>query len=187
MVVTDDEIFAGRMRRFRNHGIDTDHRQREAANTWAYQMIELGYNYRITDLQAALGTSQLAKLPGWLDKRRALAAAYDAALAAVEGAHPLMARPGNMHAHHLYVVRLNDSGARGRMFAGLRQQGIGVNVHYLPVYLHPYYRETFRTAPGLCPHAEAAYESIVTLPLHQGMDETDVVRVVHALRRELGA
>lgn len=187
MVVTDDAILAGRMRRFRNHGIDTDHRQREAANTWAYQMIELGYNYRITDLQAALGTSQLAKLPDWLDKRRALAAAYDAALADVEGAHPLIVRPGNMHAYHLYVVRLNDSGARGRIFAGLRQQGIGVNVHYLPVHLHPYYRETFLTTPGLCPHAEAAYESIVTLPLHQGMDKNDVIRVVHALRRELGA
>ncbi|MCX5876798.1 MAG: UDP-4-amino-4,6-dideoxy-N-acetyl-beta-L-altrosamine transaminase [Deltaproteobacteria bacterium] len=186
MVVTDNPELAARMRRFRNHGIDTDHRQREVAGTWAYQMVELGYNYRLTDLQAALGTSQLAKLPGWLKKRRKLAAVYDAALGNVAAVKSLAVRPGNEHAYHLYVVRLVDSGVRGQIFAGLRQQGIGANVHYLPVHLHPYYQETFRTLPGLCPCAEAAYETILTLPLHQGMDENDVTRVVHVLRQELG-
>lgn len=185
MVATDSPEMAARMRRFRNHGIDTDHRQRETAGTWAYQMVELGYNYRITDLQAALGTSQLAKLPSWLEKRRKLAAAYDVALAKIAAACPLAVRLGNEHAYHLYVVRLADSGVRGRIFAGLRQQGIGVNVHYLPVHLHPYYRDAFRTAPGLCPKAEAAYDCILTLPLHQGMDEADMARVVGALKQEL--
>ncbi|HIJ90251.1 MAG: UDP-4-amino-4,6-dideoxy-N-acetyl-beta-L-altrosamine transaminase [Desulfobulbaceae bacterium] len=187
MVVTDNRELAARMRRFRNHGIDTDHRQRETVGTWAYQMVELGYNYRLTDLQAALGTSQLAKLPGWLEKRRKLAAAYDTDLANVTAVRPLAVRSGDEHAYHLYVVRLADSGVRGRIFAGLRQQGIGANVHYLPVHLHPYYQDAFHTAPGLCPTAEAAYDCILTLPLHQGMEETDVVRVVHVLRQELGA
>jgi len=187
MVVTDNPELAARMRRFRNHGIDTDHRQREASGTWAYQMVGLGYNYRLTDLQAALGTNQLAKLPGWLEKRRVLAAIYDAALAKVAAVRSIVVRPNNEHAYHLYVVRLVDRDMRGRIFAGLRQHSIGANVHYLPVHLHPYYREVFHTVPGLCPNAEAAYDCILTLPLHQGMDEADVDRVVHVLKQELVA
>lgn len=185
MVVTDNPELAARMRRFRNHGIDSDHRQREVAGTWAYQMVALGYNYRLTDFQAALGINQLRKLPAWLGVRRSLAAAYDAALSDLASVRPIAVRRGNGHAFHLYVVRLADSSQRGRIFAALRQQGVGVNVHYLPVHLHPYYRESFRTAPGLCPKAEEAYEHILTLPLHQGMVAEDVDRVVHALRLEL--
>jgi UDP-4-amino-4,6-dideoxy-N-acetyl-beta-L-altrosamine transaminase len=187
MVVTDNSELAARMRRFRNHGIDTDHRQREASGTWSYQMVELGYNYRITDLQAALGMSQLAKLPGWLEKRRKLAAAYGTALDNIASVKPLAVRLGNGHAYHLYVVRLADSKVRRQIFDGLRRQRIGANVHYLPVHLHPYYQGAFHTAPGLCPNAEAAYDYILTLPLHQGMDETDVARVANALRQELDA
>lgn len=187
MVVTDDQALASRMRRFRNHGIDTDHRQREAAGTWAYQMVDLGYNYRMTDLQAALGTSQLRRLPAWLAQRRTLASCYDAALAGAMEARPLRREPERLHAFHLYVVQLAKDGDRGRIFDGLRREGIGVNVHYLPVHLHPFYRNRFGTAPGLCPIAEAAYERILTLPLHQGMHESDVERVMQALRLELAA
>jgi len=185
MVVTDDDEKAAAMRRFRNHGIDTDHRQREADNTWEYAMVELGMNYRLTDIQCALGLSQLAKLPIWLERRRRLAGSYDALLREAEAVLPLARRPEAEHAYHLYVVRLADGEARRRAFAHLRQQGIGANVHYLPVYLHPFYRDRFQTGPGLCPNAESAYETILTLPLHPGMEEEEVGRVVGTLKEVL--
>ena len=185
MVTSDDEALAERARRFRNHGIDSDLRQREALGTWAYSMLDLGYNYRLSDLHAALGTSQLRKLPAWLERRRRLAARYDAALAELPGLEPLARLPGAEHAYHLYVVRLRTASPaedRRRLFDGLRRQGIGVNVHYLPVHLHPYYRRTFGTGPGLCPRAEAAYDGILSLPLFPAMADADVDRVVAACR-----
>lgn len=184
MVVTGDAGLADVMRRFRNHGIATDHRQREEAGTWLYDMAVLGYNYRLTDLQCALGMSQLRKLPEWLARRRVLAAGYDALLADSACAAPLSRRDDCEHAFHLYVVRLAGNSERRKVFAGMRQRGIGVNVHYLPVHLHTYYQRTWHTGPGLCPVAEAAYERLLTLPLHQGMDEEDVARVAQALREE---
>lgn len=186
MVMTGNEAWARKMRCFRNHGIDTDHRQREFSGTWSYAMGELGYNYRITDLQCALGLSQLRKLPRWLASRRELAARYDSLLADNGKAVPLGRRGDNEHAFHLYVVRLAAGLDRKASFDGLRQQGIGVNVHYLPVHLQPYYQRVWHTGPGLCPVAEAVYERILTLPLHQGMGEADVARVMAALARVCG-
>jgi perosamine synthetase len=188
MVTSDDEALAERTRRFRNHGIDSDLRQREAQGTWSYSMLELGYNYRLSDLHAALGISQLRKLPAWLDRRRRLAAGYDAMLAELPGLEPLGRLPGAEHAYHLYVVRLRTASPaedRRRLFDGLRRQGIGVNVHYLPVHLHPYYRRTFGTGPGLCPRAETAYDAILSLPLFPAMADADVERVVSACRSVL--
>lgn len=176
MVVTDNERYAETMRRFRNHGIATDHRQREALGTWQYAMVELGYNYRITDFQCALGSSQLAKLPAFLERRRQLARLYDQAFASSDAIRPLAVRPRVMHAWHLYVVRLR--GAREAMFQGLRKRGIGVNVHYLPVHLHPFYQERFGYRQGLCPVAESAYETILSLPLWPGMDDEQLAWVV---------
>lgn len=181
MVVTDNEAWAATMRSFRNHGIDTDHRQREISGTWAYAMEGLGYNYRLTDLQSALGLSQLRKLPAWLMQRRELARHYHGLLAADERVAPLACRAGNEHAFHLYVVQLAAGVERKKVYDGLRQQGIGVNVHYLPVHLHPYYQRALRTGPGLCPVAEEAYGRILTLPLHQGMGEAEAARVAAAL------
>ena len=181
MVVTDNGERAGKMRSFRNHGIDTDHRQRERSGTWAYAMEGLGYNYRLTDLQCALGRSQLGKLPAWLAQRRRLAHDYDGLLLADERVMPLARRADNEHAFHLYVVRLAAALDRKAIFDGLRQRGVGVNVHYLPVHLHPYYQRVWQTGPGLCPVAEAAYGRILTLPLHQGMGEAEVARVAAAL------
>lgn len=181
MATTDDAELANRMRLFRNHGVTTDHRQREAAGSWFYEMTDLGYNYRITDIQCALGVSQLRKLPAWLERRRQIAARYDAAFAATPGVRPLAVRPDAGHAYHLYVIRLTG-GDRGRAFAALRAAGIGANVHYIPVHLHPYYRRRFGTGPGLCPVAESAYEQIVSLPMFPRMTDADVDRVVRAVR-----
>ena len=186
MITTDEPALARRMRVFRNHGITTDHRQRAEQGAWFYEMVELGYNYRLTDLQCALGMSQLAKLPAWAARRRRLAARYDRALAAVPGVAPLARRPEVDHAYHLYVVRLAGDRLQGRrqdVFTALRAAGILANVHYVPVYLHPYYRRTFDTAPGLCPRAEAAYADMLTLPLFPAMGEGDVDRVVAEFAR----
>lgn len=181
MVVTDNPDLAETMRRFRNHGISTDHRQREALGTWQYAMVELGYNYRITDFQCALGMSQLAKLPSFLERRRELARLYDQAFAPLQAIRPLAVRPRVISAWHLYVVRLQDASSRAAVFQGLRERGIGVNVHYLPVHLHPFYQERFGYRKGLCPVAESAYECLLTLPLHHGMTTNDVHMVIKTL------
>lgn len=178
-IVGNDAALLRRMRAFRNHGIDSDPAERARTGTWRYEMTELGFNYRITDIQCALGLSQLSRLPESLALRRRIAAAYDAAFAGTRGAAGLvrpLARAGHVeHAYHLYVVRIDFSRApvdRQGLFLALRDAGVGANVHYLPVYLHPYYRR-LGMQPGLCPRAEAAYEQIVSLPMHAAMDEED--------------
>ncbi|MBU0675245.1 MAG: UDP-4-amino-4,6-dideoxy-N-acetyl-beta-L-altrosamine transaminase [Proteobacteria bacterium] len=178
MVVTDDGELAASVRRFRNHGIDTDHRQREEKGVWHYEMVELGMNYRLSDLQCALGMSQLAKLPGWLARRREIARQYTTSFSKNPLVQPLEVRPEVAHAFHLYVIRLDRSIHRKTFFGGMRERGIGVNVHYQPVYLHPHYRQRFGFASGLCPVAEAAYETIISLPMHHGLDDRAVARVI---------
>ena len=198
-ITTDDERLAHRMRVFRNHGITTDHRQRAEQGSWFYEMVELGYNYRLSDLHCALGISQLRKLESFTTRRQQLAKLYDAAFAERELIRPLKVADSVEHAYHLYVVRLGRSvtvgGAsndellvaqalakhRSEIFASLREAGIGVNVHYIPVHLHPYYQERFGTRPGDLPATEAEYERILSLPLFPTMEDRDVDRVVEAL------
>ena len=183
-VATADEPLARRMRLFRNHGISTEAREREAAGSWHYEQLALGYNYRLTDFQCALAASQLRKLPAFLASRRAIACRYTTALGDIPALAPLAVRPGVEHAYHLYVVRLNPEhlqATRAQLFAALRAEGIGVNVHYIPVHLHPYYRATLGTSPGLCPVAEAAYEEILSLPIFPAMSDGDVDDVIAAL------
>jgi len=177
MITTNDSELAERIRRFRNHGITTDYHQREKQGSWFYEMVDLGYNYRLTDLQCALGLSQLNKLPRFLEKRRKIADQYNDAFSHTSSISPLAVSPDVLHAYHLYVVQLNlESFGVDRMtlFRRLRQTGIGVNVHYIPVHLHPFYRNKFGTEKGLCPAAEAAYEHILSLPMHAEMTDRDV-------------
>lgn len=179
MAVTDDEHFAARMRAFRGHGITTTASQREKSSAWFYEMTELGYNYRITDFQCALGISQLKKLDGWIAKRNKLAHAYDAAFVGQDVIRPLKRRDDILHAYHLYVVRTPE---RDDVFRHLRASGIGANVHYVPVHLHPYYQRELGTHEGLCPVAEAAYREIITLPLWPGMIEEDIKQINEQIR-----
>ena len=178
-VLTDDDDLAARLRRFRNHGIATE---LAARTDWTYAMVDLGYNYRLTDIGAALGSSQLARLGEFLERRRALAAHYLARLAA----HPYLdvpvVEPGANPAWHFCFAQLRLDRLRvdrGGVYKALRAEGIGVNVHYIPVHQHPYYRGRY---PGLAfPVADAAYERLLTLPLHAGMTTADVDDVVAAL------
>jgi perosamine synthetase len=215
LLVTDNAEFAQRARRFRNHGMTTDHHQRASVGSWHCEMTELGYNYRLTDIQAALGLSQLARLDGWIARRQAIAERYDRAFARLPGVRPLGVRPGASHGRHLYVVRLGTPHAprevlrhaerevvrhaerdeykggmaagaathRDAVFAALRERGIGTAVHYVPVHLHPFYRERFGTGPGLCPVAEAAYGEILSLPIFPAMTDADVDYVIDAMEQ----
>jgi perosamine synthetase len=190
MVVTGDPELARRIRLFRNHGIAADHKQRALSGTWYYEMTALGYNYRLSDLQCALGMSQLRKLPRWLARRREIAQKYASRLRNSARVRPLKKRPENEHAYHLYVIRLlrPDLGiSREEVFKRLRQRGVGVNVHYIPVHLHPFYRETFGTRRGLCPVAEKAYDRIISLPLFPAMTDDEVEYVLASLEAALGA
>lgn len=177
LITTDDDDLAHRLRIFRNHGITTDHRQRAERGSWFYEMVDLGYNYRLSDLQCALGLSQLRKLDAFTVRRQAIAARYDDAFADHAHIVPLQRVDGNSHAYHLYVVRLVGGGLEARkedVFARLRERGVGVNVHYIPVHLHPYYQERLGTGPGQCPQAETAYRQILSLPVFPTLDDAEV-------------
>jgi perosamine synthetase len=186
IVTTDRGDLAERMRRFRNHGFSRDLHERTAAGTWHYEMTDLGYNYRLTDFQCALGLGQLSKLATFIARRQEIARQYDRAFGALLGVRPLAVRRGVVHARHLYVIRLKREVLgkdRGAVFAALRAAGIGVGVHYLPIHLHPFYRQRFGAAAGLCPVAEAAYEEILSLPIFPAMSDEDVARVIAAVEQ----
>lgn len=186
VIATDDPELASSMRTFRSHGITTDHRQREAQGSWFYEMQSLGYNYRLSDINCALALSQLQKLPDWVTTRQQIAKSYDDAFAHIDEVTPLLVRPNVSHAYHLYVVQLELSklrADRSTIFQALRAENIGVNVHYIPVHLHPFYKTHLGTRAGMCPVAEAAYERIITLPLFPRMTQNDVNDVIEAVRK----
>lgn len=185
VVTTNDPGLAARLRRFRNHGITTDHRQRETAGSWVYEMVDLGYNYRITDFQSALGRSQLRKLGNWLARRAAIADLYSDGFRSVPEIQPLARLADRVHAWHLYVVQLDLQrlkADRKTIFQALRAENVGINVHYIPVPWHPYYRSLGYAAGGW-PVAEEAYERMLTLPLWPGMTDDDVRDVVTAVEK----
>lgn len=185
-LTTSDAAIAARARLFRNHGIDADHLKRAQEGSWIYDLQDIGLNYRVTDIQAALGSAQLKHMPEWLQRRRALAARYDEAFRNHPAISPLVRRENAEHAYHLYVIRLRpDAWKKDRavIFAALRAEGIGVNVHYIPVHLLSYYRQRYGLGEGQCPRAEAAYQSILTLPLFPGMTDDDLTDVVEAVKK----
>jgi perosamine synthetase len=188
MITTDDDALAARLRAFRNHGITSDHRQRAERGSFYYEMIDLGYNYRLTDFQSALGLQQLSRLPRFLARRREIASRYRSALASQRGARSVAVRDDTEHAYHLFPILLDLdrlTADRATIFAALVAEGIGVNVHYIPVYWHPFYREQLNIPRGICPATESAYERLITLPLFPGMCDRDVDDVIEATRRVL--
>jgi perosamine synthetase len=190
MVTTDDPKLAAALQRFRNHGIDSDARQRQTSGQWFYEMTDLGFNYRLTDIACALGLSQLRKLEANLQRRQAIAARYTEMFAALPGIIPPAVRDDVSPAWHLYPIRLDlerlNTG-RAEIFRALRAENIGVNVHYIPVHLHPYYRERFGYRGGEYPIAEDAYQRLISLPLFHGMTDHDVEDVLQAVRKVITA
>jgi len=188
VITTNDAKLAEKMRRFRNHGINSDHRQRQVQGTWYYEMTNLGYNYRLTDFQCALGMSQLQRLPEWIARRQEIAAKYYSAFAEISHVEPLGISDNVSHAYHLFVVQLKLDQLetnRDEVFNTLRAKGLPVNVHYIPVHLHPFYRKRFGTGPGLCPVAEAAYEKILSLPIHPNLSDENIDEVVETILKSL--
>lgn len=190
VIVTNNELYAKKLRLFRSHGItrDLQELERESEGPWYYEMQELGYNYRMTDMQAALGLSQINRLDRFINLRNEIAAKYDAAFQALEDKGWIWRPVVSEHAHsgwHLYILRLNlDSLSvdRRQIFEALRAENIGVNVHYIPVYLNPYYTK-LGYEQGLCPIAESLYATFITLPLFPKMDDRDVEDTIQAVHK----
>jgi len=188
MVTTNDAKLAETLRRFRNHGIGSDAKQRQEAGQWFYEMVLLGFNYRLTDFACALGISQLEKLAANLARRREIAALYTSAFRELPGVVVPAVRAEANPAWHLYPIRLDRTqltADRTQVFRALRAENIGVNVHYIPVHLHLYYRERFGYKNGDYPVAEAAYERLISLPMFHGMQSQDVDDVIAAMRKVL--
>jgi perosamine synthetase len=189
MVSTNSPRFAEILRRFRNHGISSEARQRQSAGRWQYEMVLLGFNYRLPDIVCALGIEQLKKLDANLARRREIAALYTTAFREISGVIPPVVRRDAEPAWHLYPIRLDMTKVtadRAQIFRALRAENIGVNVHYIPVHLHPYYREQFGYKGGEFPVAEGAYEQLITLPMFHGMSEQDAGDVIQAVRKVIG-
>jgi len=190
LVATDDPTLAETLRRFRNHGISSDARQRQAEGQWFYELVLLGFNYRLTDIACALGIEQLKRLDANLKRRREIAAFYSREFRQVREVVPPAIRENVTPAWHLYPIRLELSRLsvdRGRVFRALRAENIGVNVHYVPVHLHPYYRDRFGHKPGEFPIAEDGYDRLISLPMFHGMRDEDAEDVVHAVKKVASA
>ena len=179
--VTDDERWAESMRRFRNHGM---HGSDEDGAPWSYDIDEIGYNYRITDLQCALGSSQLEKLERFVERRRQIAARYRTNLAELEDVELPPQSAWCDHAYHLFVIRV-PAGRRRQIFEGLRQEGIGVQLHYIPVNVLSAYQQRGHD-PRDTPVAWREYRRMISIPCYPKMTDGEVEYVVEALRRVVG-
>ena len=185
MALANDAHLAASMRRLRSHGTTRNAAEMTQApdGPWYYEQLELGFNYRMTDVQAALGTSQMKRLDAFVARRQAIARRYDELLAAMP-LSPQAQRPECFSSMHLYVVRLGldrIGPSRREVFEALRANGIGVNVHYIPVYHQPFYRR-MGFSPGYCPEAEKYYAEALSLPMFPALADAEQDEVVGALR-----
>jgi dTDP-4-amino-4,6-dideoxygalactose transaminase len=191
MLVTRDAALAARAKIMRLHGMNRDAFDRYTAKvpSWYYEVVAPGFKYNLTDIAAALGIHQLRRLPAFQLQRERLAGLMDAALSGLPLVlPPRPTQPGDSHAWHLYVVRLADGAGieRDRFIERLYEAGIGCSVHYIPLHLHPYWRDRYGLDPAQFPHSQHAYERMVSLPLYTRMTEADVMRVAAATRSALG-
>jgi perosamine synthetase len=183
MVLTNNEEYYQKLLVFRHHGIVRDC---QAKGAWNYNIYNPGHNFRLTDFQCALGISQLDKLDHFLERRREIAANYDKAFSKINEIIIPKVRPNVKHAYHIYVVqlRLNKlTAGRSVVFDALRAENIGVNVHYMPLHLHPFYQNTFGYRDGDYPNAERYYERAITLPIFPAMNDKDVNSVIEAIEK----
>lgn len=188
MALTNNKKLAQKMQLFRSHGVTRDPAlmTHKPDGLWYYQQISLGFNYRMTELQAALGISQMQRIESFIDKRHIQQKTYDKELKNLPVVTP-ETLPDRVSALHLYVIRLKLSqikSTRSDVFNYLRAEGIGVNVHYIPVHLQPYFRK-MGFKEGDFPHAERYYAEAISIPLHHGLSEDDQEKVVSTLKRAL--
>ena len=186
MLVTRDAALAKRARVMRLHGMNRDAFDRFTAQvpSWYYEVVAPGFKYNLTDIAAALGLQQLKKARAFQQTRARIAAMYDAAFAGLPLMLPPPPHPGELHAWHLYALRLGEGAAigRDRFIERLFDAGIGCSVHYIPLHLHPYWRDRYALRPEAFPHSQRAYERLVSLPIYTRMSDADVQRVVDAVR-----
>jgi UDP-4-amino-4,6-dideoxy-N-acetyl-beta-L-altrosamine transaminase len=188
MVLTNNEKYYERLKRLRNHGITRDERFMDGRSegAWYYQQIELGFNYRITDFQAALGLSQLRKIDSFVARRREIAGRYDASLKELPVTLPYQHRDA-YSSYHVYVIRIRSESVtktRKDIFNALMERGIGVNIHYIPVHLQTYYRN-LGFSRGDYPEAERYYSEAITLPLYPLMTEKQQDYIINILKEVL--
>jgi len=191
MIITDDKDMATRMRNFRSQGVDLDFRARTEKTSWFYEVVDLGYNYRLPDLGAALGLRQMQKLDAWLARRREIAGCYTAAFAGMPEVIPPASPSGCESAWHLYLLRLDlellsVGVGRADIFKALHAEGLGVNVHYIPVPWHPYYQQ-LGYGKGHWPVGERAYEQMVSIPIFPAMTNQDIEDVITAVKKVVHA
>ena len=189
MLVTRDPAIAARAKVMRLHGINRDAFDRFTAKvpSWYYEIVAPGFKYNLTDIAAALGIHQLRRVRDFQVRRQQLADLYDRLLADLPVICPPRPAGGDLHAWHLYVIRLTDDAAIGRdaLIEALYAAGIGCSVHYIPLHLHPYWRERYGLRSEDFPHSQRAYERMLSLPLYTRMTDADVFRVADSLRAAL--
>ncbi len=189
MLVTADADLARRARVMRLHGMNRDAFDRFTATvpSWYYEIVAPGFKYNLTDIAAALGLHQLKRAWAFAERRAAIATRYDEAFADLPLLRPPQAAPGEHHPWHLYVVRLTDAAplSRDAFIEALFQAGIGCSVHYIPLHLHPYWRDRYGLSPAQFPHSQRAFETMVSLPLYTRMSDADIGRVIEAVRHTL--
>lgn len=190
MLVTRDPEIAKRAKVMRLHGINRDAFDRftSKAPSWYYEIVAPGFKYNMTDIAASMGIHQLKKANAFQQKRARIAAMYDEALAGLPIVRPPHAMPGDVHSWHLYVIQLADDAgvSRDQLIDSLFQQGIGCSVHYIPLHLQPYWRDTYKLIPEMFPVSQRVYERNVSLPIYTLMTDADVTRVVDAIKVALG-
>ena len=190
MVVTRDAAIAKRVQVMRLHGINRDAFDRFTAKapSWYYEIVAPGFKYNLTDIASAMGIHQLRRSRGFQATRAAIAARYDAAFADLPLITPPQPASGDTHAWHLYVLRLADGAklTRDGLIDGLYAAGIGCSVHYIPLHLQPYWRERYGLTPERFAHSQHAYERMLSLPLYTRMDDSQIERVIAAVRALLG-
>jgi perosamine synthetase len=186
MAATGNPEWAERMRMMSLHGISKDAWKRYTSEgSWYYEVLFPGYKYNMTDIAAAIGVEQLRKCGSFWKARQRIAAAYDEGLRDLDGIELPARRPDRQHAWHLYVVKIDPDRLRidrNRFIEALKEKGIGTSVHFIPLHLHPFYRETFGHAPEDFPNATRAFERIVSLPIYPKMTAADTSRVIDAVR-----
>lgn len=179
IITTNSKQFYEKLLLLRSHGItkNPDKLLNRNEGPWFYEMQELGFNYRLTDIQCALGISQLEKVKTFIKKRIAIAKVYDKAFSKIDGVEMIKTPKGYKNAHHLYIIKVKDAKTRLSMFNYLKSKDILCQVHYIPVYWHPYYQK-LGYKKGVCPNAEKFYEKIISIPMYPSLKKTDQKKVI---------